>query len=267
MRGKKKLNIAVSGGRGYLGSNLIVALAKSHKVFHIDRRWQTNAPSDIDVLISLANPNEIDFRQDPCNAFQEMIGVAYELVRFVKKHNVSHLVFCSTVRIYDQEKNIYALAYETQEKILVSELKEEASKLSVLRLGNIFGGSYPTMIKRDSLVPHCFIKSALKNGRIDLLSDGNQKRDFVPMPIFEKYILKAIEDKPYGLDVVTGHPQSVRQVAEWVGQFLDVEIVRKNISVKEENSKLISAAIQFDENELKKMVELTVATWCENWKM
>jgi UDP-glucose 4-epimerase len=52
-------------------------------------------------------------------------------------------------------------------------------RVSIMRPANIFGVPVASTVNRLSLVPMCFVRDALKEGRLVLKSSGLQRRNFI----------------------------------------------------------------------------------------
>ena len=109
-------------------------------------------------------------------------------------NNVKNFIFFSTLQVYGGElkgqydeskptlpENDYAINHIFGEKYV--KMYSEMHNLSsiILRPSNVFGEFVCNDINRWSLVPGCLIKEAFNTGEINLLSSGNQNRNFISL--------------------------------------------------------------------------------------
>jgi nucleoside-diphosphate-sugar epimerase len=199
------VNILVFGGTGYLGSNIVDHLQSSHSVSTLNRNFLISPKqSKFDVLIHLGSPNELDFFSNPNECIVSMVSNLYKIKSVVFEMGINHVVYGSTFRAYDEKKTTYAMAHSFIEGLSDLIIASDNVKLTIARFGNVFGGSINSMQKRCTLVPHCFIKSALNKENVSLRFNGKQKRDFISVTSVCKYfdlILKKNHKKSMSVPV------------------------------------------------------------------
>jgi UDP-glucose 4-epimerase len=74
--------------------------------------------------------------------------------------------------------------------------------IALLRPSNVYGVPDAPTVERSTLVPMCFVKTALQGGPITLLSSGRQKRNFVSTDEVADMCLHLLETPVRGAEVV-----------------------------------------------------------------
>jgi len=257
------MNILISGVSGYLGSNVIAYLStKENTISIVDKNYKVeDAQQSYDIFLYFSNPNEINFNNNAKKATIDMVTHFYAIEKLLTKITVSSILYASTVRVYDKNRNVYASTHLFIESLLENYTTKQNITLSRLRFGNIFGGNINSMKKRDTLVPHIFIKSAILNNKIELLTDGEQYRDFTPMTVVNKYIDYIIKNNPHMIDICTGVNFKIIEVVDLIITILpNISLKISNKSLKEESKDYISTFI-FSKDRLKKEIIKTIDKW------
>lgn len=256
------MNILISGANGYLGSNVFQHLANNNTVLVLDRDYGINsAIVKFDCFFYFSNPNEIAFNTDGEKAFIEMKKHFTSIKSVLENNNIAHVVYSSTLRVYDNPVNEYAKSHLVIEKLLRKYTQENSIELTIARFGNTFGGSTESMVKRHSLVPHCFIKNALELKTIKMLSDGSQYRDFVPMSLVNKYMDFILETKPLLVDICSGINIQINEVLSIILQEIPSVEVERVSKVLEHDCLKLNSVFNISKNEIVKEIISTIHRW------
>jgi nucleoside-diphosphate-sugar epimerase len=257
------MNILISGASGYLGSNVITYLSiKGCMISIVDKEYKIiNEQSKYDVFLYFSNPNEISFNIDPHKAATSMIDHHYALISLLTNISVDAILYASTIRVYDKKRNPYSLMHVFIEDLLELHCTSVNTKLSRLRFGNVFGGSIESMIKRDTLVPHVFIKEALSSNHIDLTTNGLQCRDFIPISFVNRYIDYIIYNHPKIIDICTGVNFQVKEVANIISKLIPGAYVVTGKKRTNQSEKKYYATIKFSKKEIKNELIAAVRQW------
>lgn len=265
------MNILFSGLNGYLGHNISNHLLKNNIFSVLNREYCIgDSKKDFDCFFYFSNPNEIDFNTNSEKAMIDMVKHFYAVLRVLDSLEVKHIVYASTVRVYDRNVNNYANTHLFVENLLTQYTYTKGIALTITRFGNIFGGSIDSMIKRSSLVPHIFIKKALEEKKIQMLSDGFQYRDFTPTFVVNRYIDFILEEKPEKIDICTGVNIQIIDVINIISkEFPDVEIKASNKSLNEsivEYTSMFNIKKEEIEQEIRKNIKMWKSYYDSNIK-
>ncbi|MBT1704881.1 NAD-dependent epimerase/dehydratase family protein [Chryseosolibacter indicus] len=209
------MKIVISGGLGYVGGRLAQYFAgKGHEVLALSRKASTlegvNFPPQItvlhpdevlhsssglagaDIFIHLAALNEIDCVKQPYHAIEVNISHTLQWLDAAYLQGVKRFIYFSTAHVYGKplqgfynEESLavpvhpYAITHRCAEDYVVAYAREKEMENIIIRLTNSFGGpAFPTA-DRWTLLVNDLCRSAANNGKMILLSDGLQLRDFV----------------------------------------------------------------------------------------
>jgi UDP-glucose 4-epimerase len=229
---KKKDQVLITGGCGFIGSNLVVRLLEEgYQIKVLDNLSvgkRDNIPSDIDLIVGdvrdedvvpeavagmnavvhlAAHTNVVESIEQPQLDFDINVRGTFNLLQRCVESNVGKFVFASSNAVVGEQSS------SITESVAPAPLSPYgASKLSSEALCSAFWGSYglqtialrfanvygPRSNHKESVVAK-FLKSALNNQTITIYGDGSQTRDLVYVDDICQAILLAIE-----ADSVTG---------------------------------------------------------------
>lgn len=202
------MNILVTGGCGFIGSNLSKRLlAKGHRVICVDNLSTSNIKNiehikndtnftfvdsdvssinlesakykDIDQIYNLASPTAPGhYKKDPINTIiTNSIGII-PFLDLATKENIP-ILHASTIRVSETDhlnpNACYTEGKRISETICSEYIKKHNTNIKIARLGNTYG---PGMSIDDSRVIPQFVMKCLKNEDITILGTGNQKDTF-----------------------------------------------------------------------------------------
>ncbi len=235
MKKNKKINIAVTGANGYIGTRLIeklvaegyakkyTILALVHSVHYIKKlplvkyrkfnilKKELRALKNVDIVVHLAGSknNEMD------NASKLNIVGTNNMVNACLKYGINKVIFTSTGAVYGSSKsrkkedsvpepvNIYGLTKLAAEEILKHNYQ---GKLIILRFPNIYGED-----QKDGVICN-FIKNVSAGKSITVFGDGRQLRDFLYVEDAITAIIKSITLNKTGVfNISTGKGYSLNQ--------------------------------------------------------
>jgi UDP-glucose 4-epimerase len=209
------MKIVISGGLGYVGGRLSKYLAEEgNEVIALSRQasalpavsWPSRltimhpdevivAPEilrNVDAFIHLAALNENDCLKYPEKAIEVNIIQTLRWLETVYNAAVKKFVYFSTAHVYGKPLvgfydegtqaipvHPYAITHKCAEDYVLSYNVEREMSNLVIRLSNSFGGpAFPTA-DRWTLLVNDLCRSAIKSGKMTLLSNGLQMRDFI----------------------------------------------------------------------------------------
>ena len=232
------MKILVTGGAGFVGTNLIKRLLKEgHKVISIDN-YNTGLESnhqegckylnfDIrtiydynfikpDVIFHMAAIARIQPSFDnPKDYFTVNANGTMNIVEWCSKNSVPLIYAGSSSKHSGKFKNPYTFSKDIGEDII--KLYEEHFNLSstITRFYNVYGphqlteGGYTTLIGR-------WLYNIKNNINCEIYGDGEQRRDFTHVDDIVDALIKIMEQQAYGYDFELGRGKnySVNEVAE-----------------------------------------------------
>ena len=253
--------VLLTGASGYLGENFKSYYANTGwQVITLGRRveddifWdaqvrRTISASDfscrIDRIVHCAAVNETMIKKSSETTYDVNVTLTRTLCSLAIALNVKEFIYISTFHVYGVSSGIvgpdvvcspindYGLTHYLSEEILRNTLRRAQIGTLCLRPTNIYGIPPDMAIfDRWSLVPFAFIKKAMEEGCIRLLTVGTQERNFVD-------VCNVVQAEPppsgfevrdiYGNDTLTikGFAELVAGVIKEVHQ-LDISIEKPN---------------------------------------
>lgn len=191
-------------------------------------------PHRIDAIIHCATANDILSRNFEAGVALSVHGTR-NILEFAVIQGIKRIIFFSTLQVYGTELNgeisedtpvccqsVYALNHYYGEELCRMYARTHDLDIVLLRPSNIFGVPDTSTVKRDSLVPMCFVKEAIQNGEITLRSSGRQQRNFISTDEVADACLHLLINFPKGCKVVnlgSNWLSGIREIAEITQQI------------------------------------------------
>ena len=238
------MNIIVTGGAGFVGTNLLLKLSKNskHKLYSIDN-YSTGLKSneiegvqyydcDIrpynkvntqillhelkpDIIFHLAAVARIQPSfKDPMNYFTTNANGTLILADWCCKNDIPIIYAGSSSHHSGKFSNPYTFSKDVGEEILQLFALNFNLKYSIARFYNVYGpnqlteGGYTTLIGR-------WINNLQKGLPCEIYGDGEQRRDFTHVSDIVDALIKIMEQQAYHKDFELGRGKnySVNEVA------------------------------------------------------
>jgi UDP-glucose 4-epimerase len=236
------MNILVTGGAGFIGTNLIKSLLKkNHTVYSLDN-YSTGLYSneilgcnyisgdlliidtileDIDVVYHLAAKARIQpsFKY-PEEYIRTNFEGTYAVVRYCIKKNIPLIYAGSSSKHNGKFKNPYTFSKDLGEEIIQLYQEHYGLRATITRFYNVYGpyqlleGGYTTLIGK-------WINNIKKEEQCYIYGNGKQRRDFTHVLDIISALILIMEKQAYGYEFELGRGKnySVNEVA----QMLDIK--------------------------------------------
>jgi len=251
-----KKNILVTGGAGFIGSNLVFALQnQGYEVVVIDNLLSGSIEnltgfnnefikddiSTMDLFSKFKNKKfDIIFHQASITDTtfsnqEEMIRAnveGFKNILNLAKSKKAKLIYASSAGVYGRGKipfnenqellplNSYAISKKMIDDIAKEEMEKNSIVIIGLRYFNVYGPKEKYKKKAASMIYQLYLQ--MKSGkRPRIFKYGEQKRDFIYVKDVITANLKAIEsEKSCIVNVGTGVPTSFNKIVELLNQIL-----------------------------------------------
>ena len=224
--------VVVLGSRGFLGSRLLKACATakiaavgigSRDIDLTDpaagvRLAECLRPNDAVVFLAAITP---DKGRDSA-AHMHNLAMGRAVAEAARSAEIAHLVYASSDAVYSSATaviseetpaappDLYGAMHRARELMLAGEAR---TPLAVLRFTALYG----TGDTHNSYGPNRFLRQALKDGRIPLFGNGEEKRDHLDVDDAVDLILSVMMCRSAGLlNVATGKSVTFRRVADLI---------------------------------------------------
>lgn len=221
-----------------------------------------------DVFIHLAAMNENDCVKFPREAIEVNITQTLQWLELARKAGVKKFVYFSTAHVYGKplagyynENSIavpvhpYAITHRCAEDYVLAYNADHGMSNVVVRLTNSFGGpAFPTA-DRWTLLVNDLCKAAVTSGKMALLSDGTQLRDFVCLEdVCMATELFMASDGNGIFNLGSGEAQTVWEMATLIQKVAE-EFLRQRIELTRNETKggIVTQSLEIDISKLKKM--------------
>lgn len=249
---------------GFVGGRLTRRLSNEHEVFvssrnsparaimnlhgnikfvdHQDLLSSDGFPGHMDTVIHLAALNELDSIKYPSEAIRVNVDETRIILENSISANVGQFIYFSTAHIYGSplsgkitEETIpvpihpYAITHRAAEDYVVAATMQRRIRGLVFRLSNAFGAPVYPQVNRWTLLANDLCRQAVEKGKLTLLSNGCQYRDFICLSDVEE-IIAALPDKDmrhiiYNLG--SGKSMQVIDMAKRISQLASEQLHKK----------------------------------------
>lgn len=234
------MKILVTGGAGFVGTNLIKRLLNDgHEVQSLDnystglksnevdgcRYWVGDIQNvwtmdkDFDVVFHMAAIARIQPSfENPEDYIETNFNGTYEVVKFCNKHNIPLIYAGSSSKHSGRFKNPYTFSKDLGEDIITLYSEHFELSASIARFYNVYGphqlteGGYTTLIGR-------WIHNIQNNIDCVIYGDGSKRRDFTHINDIVDALILIMEKEAWGYEFELGRGKnySINEVADMFG--------------------------------------------------
>lgn len=239
------MNILVTGGAGFVGTNLIKSLLKEeHQITSIDNYSTGKKENEIDnpnVIYYNSDITEWDdtwFLDDGYDIVFHMAAIAriqpsferpedyintnfngtYKIVQYCVENNIPLIYAGSSSHHSGKFKNPYTFSKDLGEEIIKLYQDHFNLQASIVRFYNVYGpnqlteGGYTTLIGR-------WINNVNNDIQCEIYGDGSKRRDFTHVSDITRGLTMIMDQKAYGytFEFGRGKNHSILDVAKMFG--------------------------------------------------
>jgi len=234
------MKVLVTGGAGFVGTNLIKRLLKDgHDVQSLDnystglksnevdgcRYWEGDIQNiwsmdnDFDIVYHMAAIARIQPSfERPEDYIDTNFNGTYEVVKHCLKNNIPLVYAGSSSKHSGRFKNPYTFSKDLGEDIIQLYQKHFGLKASITRFYNVYGphqlteGGYTTLIGR-------WIHNIENGIQCEIYGDGEQRRDFTHVDDIVSALMMIMYQKEYGheFELGRGENYSINEIADMFG--------------------------------------------------
>jgi UDP-glucose 4-epimerase len=257
--------VLVTGGSGFIGSNIVASLAKAAEskvvvydvdavengvgkalsvkgdIFDSERLLGVMREQEVSKVVHMVGLASIsDCRANPNKSFRLNVSSVHSVLEAMRISDVEQLVFPSTAAVYGdvvkprvdesvevKPTSIYGWHKSAAESLIRGYTRDYGVKATILRIFNVYGN-----LLREQGVISTFVRRALE-GKPLIVNGGDQLRDFVHLDnVVEAFIRCLGNPSAYQkiINVGSGVGLSISEIASMVHKtFPHTEVVYNSL--------------------------------------
>jgi len=218
-------NIIVTGGSGFIGSNVVNALLeKKFKVIILDKTRPkiknikyiysdlSNLNSlkkitkNVDYIFHFAGVSDINkVKLMPVKTIKDNVLITTNLLEAAKINKIKRFIFASSIYTHSSKGNLYTTSKLSAENIIKDYNKLFKIKYTILRYATVYGTN-----NRGADVISLFTERAKKNKNIYVHNNGKQTRDFIHAKDLANCTVKILKKNYENKTLTIGNKKKVK---------------------------------------------------------
>ena len=257
-------NIIVTGGSGFIGSNIVnLLIKKKFNVTILDKKRPKNLKTkfiksdlsniktlkkitkNIDCVYHLAGVSDVTkVKNMPILTIKDNIMLTANLIEAVRVNKIKRFIFASSIYVNSKSGNLYTTSKIAAENIIKNYFLLYKTKYTILRFASAYGTN-----NRGADVISLFMKRALKNKIINVHGNGSQTRDFIHAEDLAACSLKILNKKYENKTLTIGNMKKVK--------IIDLaKLIKKSTNTKSK-IKINKKQKRFDDFDLNKIEKIS----------
>lgn len=215
------MKIAVTGGTGFLGGEIVAAAAdRGHEVWSFDRSQGNDVLGDLaglrdaETVIHLAGVlGTSELFDEPENAIQNNVIGSLRVLEWCRDHGAAYV----GVTMLDVFPSVYTATKVCSQRLATAWHNAYDVPVSHVRAFNAYGPTQAYGSGHPQKIVPTFSRAAWENKRLPIWGDGEQTMDLVSASDVARMFMEAIhhgDDSVF--DAGTGTPVTVNQLADFV---------------------------------------------------
>ena len=257
-------NIIVTGGSGFIGSNIVnLLIKKKFNVTILDKKRPKNLKTkfiksdlsniktlkkitkNIDCVYHLAGVSDVTkVKNMPILTIKDNIMLTANLIEAVRVNKVKRFIFASSIYVNSKSGNLYTTSKIAAENIIKNYFLLYKTKYTILRFASAYGTN-----NRGADVISLFMKRALKNKIINVHGNGSQTRDFIHAEDLAACSLKILKKKYENKTLTIGNMKKVK--------IIDLAKLIKKSTRAKSKIKINKKQRRFDDFDLNKIEKIS----------
>ena len=257
-------NIIVTGGSGFIGSNIVdLLIKKKFNVTILDKKRPKNLKTkfiksdlsniktlkkitkNIDCIYHLAGVSDVTkVKKMPILTIKDNILLTANLIEAVRMNKIKRFIFASSIYVNSKSGNLYTTSKIAAENIIKNYFLLYKTKYTILRFATAYGTN-----NRGADVISLFMKRALKNKIINVHGSGSQTRDFIHAEDLAACSLKILKKKYENKTLTIGNMKKVK--------IIDLAKLIKKTTRAKSKIKITKKQKRFDDFDLNKIEKIS----------
>ena len=234
------MRILVTGGAGFIGTNLISKLIENHTVSSLDNystgkkenhhkgveyvkgnicNLNDDFNADFDIVFHLAAKARIQPSfKNPKDYINTNFYGTYNIVRYCTRENIPLIYAGSSSHHSGKYKNPYTFSKDQGEEIIKLYQDHFNLKATIVRFYNVYGPHQLTEGGYTTLIGH-WINNINNGVQCEIYGDGSKRRDFTHVDDITKGLTMIMDQNAYGytFELGRGKNHSILDVANMFG--------------------------------------------------